>query len=134
MDPSKKSFRSVVHTYDRMVRDLRAHLLSDITTLPDNSRIQRLGGSGNCFTIQFSRLEHNWSPFYHDFKAQYRFLVSVLDEKELPVIRRTLIQVIRTGKYVLRCSGYGCDTTLYFHPDVRKHLRALYCTKYMGGA
>ena len=93
---------------------LREGIKAKIMALPDNPKITRLGG-GKSFTLQFKDLGASFSPFYHDYKAQYEAIAAVIDKTD-PMKLMDKIFEISAGK--LR---RGTET-LTFNPEVIKNL------------
>lgn len=105
----------------RQVKDLKAALVQEMQTLPDNPRITRLTGTGSpaAFTLNSRDLGNVWSPFYHDFKAQYAKLAEIVDKTNLETVGTVLTRIIERGSHP------ESGGTVKFHPDVIEHLRGL---------
>lgn len=101
----------------QQVEMLKKSLGETIHNLPDNPRITDFRGCG--FSLHSRDLNNVWSPFYHDFKAQYTKLVEIVDKARLDTIGYVLTRIVESGSYP-ESSG-----TVKFHPDVIEHLRGL---------
>lgn len=97
---------------------LKTKLENAILSLPDNPKIRRL--DDRCFVLSFSDLGNNWTPFFHDFKQQYKKLVAIIDHAEPTTITPTLRAIIETGIY------YHHGHTYRFNPAVIGHLQTLF--------
>ena len=111
---------------EERVRLIKESLIEKINSLPDNHRIKRLSTSPSCFVVKWSDLGNDWTPKYHDFKCQYRFICGEIEKKDLSKIIPFLEEIIEKGK--IRIKEYrGGDSYYTFHKDVRNHLiRLLY--------
>ena len=116
----------------RVDESLRAEMAARILALPDNPKVHRLSDSPRCFVVQFKDLGNNWTPHYHDFKGQYKIAADLFTQRKnglnghgyvhsFEAACRTLVQMIRTGKYRVNSMW-----TMVIHPDVRKSLRHAY--------
>jgi hypothetical protein len=91
-----------------------------LDSLPENQRIRRL--DSKCFIIRFKDLgSSNWSPFYHDFRAQYSKVAEILKSSDLSVMSANLTQIVDRGSLYFR------GENLKFHPEVREYLREALC-------
>ena len=82
----------------------------------DNPAIRRI--SANSFTMGSKDLgTANWSPFFHDWAAQYERLAELIETQKFSA----LAQVIQTGKLREASMRSG----LHFAPQVVEHLRAV---------
>lgn len=70
---------------------------------PDNPAIQRVAGSARAFTLRSSDLGSNWSPFFHDWKAQYDLVAKLLEERKFGAVR----EILQTGKHRQGGSAHG---------------------------
>jgi hypothetical protein len=118
-----KALEQASKEYDEKIQALFADLKAEITSLPDNPRITRLGG-GNCFAMKASDLQGNWSAKHHDFKSQYE---SVAEELERVADSKDIIKRLRT---IIKDEGVRVRSkeTSYWvklHPDVVEHLKGL---------
>lgn len=105
--------------YETLLEQIRAAMRDKIMALPDNPRIKRLGE--NAFTVKASDFAGApWSPFYHDFKAQYKQIAEWIDTKTPSEVLVLIGQVVEKGS-VWRPKG----ASLMFHPDVREYLKNL---------
>jgi hypothetical protein len=95
---------------------LREGIKAKIMALPDNPQITRLGDSGKCFTISSKDLGASFSPFYHDYRAQYETLAEVIDKTDPMRLPWKIAEIAATGKL-----KRGTET-LTFNPEVLKNL------------
>lgn len=95
---------------------IKEGLKNQILALPDNPNITRRFGSG-AFAVSSSQLGKSWSPFYHDFLAQYEILVKLINETDLMKLPAVLAEIVATGKLKVKYRG-----TVTFNPEVIKHL------------
>lgn len=104
---------------------LKDTLKTAINDLPDNPRIERLNGNGKgslrAFVIKSSDTGGIISPFFHDFKAQYRKIAEILDKARIETINSVLVRILETGSY----SEKG--GTVKFHPEVIRNLAGFVC-------
>lgn len=97
---------------------LKQQLLNSLKALPDNPDIKRV--SGNCFVMNSGDIcktdGYILSPFYHDFKAQYAFII--LQMNKLSVFECiSYISKIVNNKQINHK-----NTTYVFHPSVIEQL------------
>lgn len=114
----KKSSAKLIREYQEKVTALKNDLIGKINDLPDNPKIKRIGGEGKAFTVNFEDLGDNWSPFYHDYKAQYQELIDVINKKPVEQVIKIFDEVIKTG-YMKKAPG------MKFNPVVRKYLKEM---------
>jgi len=105
---------------------LKASVVLGISKLPDNPRITRVSGTPQAFVMNFSDISGGiWSPYYHDFKFQYRKIVEIINGCSPENIEKRLRKLIseRSCRVPNRDgSGLVWNSTLRFHPDVIDHL------------
>jgi len=112
--------RAIIRDYEKKVSVLKTKLIAHIDTLPDNPKIKRVG-DGKSFTMNVSDLGDNWSPFYHDFKAQYQDLIRIINTKPVEQVISSFESVIKNG-YTGKRAG---DSSKRFHPVVREYLKEM---------
>ena len=100
MEPLKQLLRE--HALD--AARIRTKLITALMCCPDNPKIQRIGSG--CFVLPSSDLADNWSPFFYDFKLQYRAIIRKIAGRELESIIKRLGKMIETGKIELG-AGFG---------------------------
>lgn len=97
---------------------LKQQLLDSIKALPDNSDIQRV--SSNCFVMDSSSICKTdgciFSPFYHDFKAQYTFIIQQMNKLSVFECIIFISKVVRDKRIQYK------NTTYVFHPSVLEQL------------
>lgn len=103
----------------RQAEGFRESFVRAIEELPDNPRITRLGSGPDAFTIRSKDMALVFSPFYHDFRSQYRKLAEIVRNTRLENIGSVLGRIVDTGRY------FENGGTLTFHPEVIEHLRVL---------
>jgi hypothetical protein len=111
-----KCIEDLAEHYSKGTQMLVDNLCAAIMELPQNHRINECSGSPRCFTMNFSDLGDNWTPFHHDFRAQYEFLIQVIRRTSLDQLTLKLRQIIEKGVYREKGSTYK------FHPDVIHNL------------
>ncbi len=64
----------------------------DLAAADDNPAIQRHSIRPRAFTVSSSELmrTQNWTPFFHDWKAQYAHLKELLSAKKFAAVRTLL--------------------------------------------
>jgi len=121
MTPSTiaKTMTNILEMSKEMAK-IRRQIVDAILKLPDNPNIERLGKNGS-FQIKASTLtkENNWSPHYHDFKAQYRLIAGVIADspiEDIPFKLKTMVEkkIVATG-----------GATYKLHPQVAENLKTL---------
>lgn len=108
---------------------LNEELIKKIEGLPENPRIERLGK--NCYSISSKDLGTvNWTPFYHDFTHQYKFLRAVIENYDMNQIESIFTEILTKGHYRLNKTISTGDSytftskdTYRFHPDVINFLK-----------
>ena len=94
--------------------ELKQELRSVLLGLPDNPDIKRL--SGKCFVVSSSQMAGGrWGVESHDFKAQYRALASLLDNRTLADGVERIVDALDQAS--IRMKG-DVSYTLHLHPDV----------------
>lgn len=109
---------SKIQKYNTKINSLKEKLATEVTNLPDNPNIKRLNTSA--FTISsyqiFKNNPHlNMSAFFHDFKAQYRTIASIIRKSKDANIIKILEIIIKTGRYNKHT----------YHPTVIKNIAEL---------
>lgn len=102
------------------LESMKTQIQNCIEALPDNENIKRV--SRNAFVINSSELgkHDNWTPSFHDFKAQYRLVLDRLDKtKSMSAFQSFLDKAIenksiKVGKHVEK-----------LHPEVIAGLQKL---------
>lgn len=114
-----KALQNEIEKMRDKIEQCKKELKKKILSLPDNPKIKRL--DNRCFTIKFSDLGNNWSPKYHDFKAQYEIICEQIDKLSFEQILKFLQTIVNTGKYRFWEQNY----TMIFHPTVVQFLKEL---------
>lgn len=119
-ETTAKAMKNIIEMSKKMAK-LRRQIIDQILRLPDNENIERLEDGGNCFQINSSTLgtESNWSPHFHDFKAQYRLIAGVIADSPIEDIIFKLETMI--DKRIVATGG----ATYRLHPQVAENLKAL---------
>ena len=117
------SFTTDLQTIQSKVRTIKQSICQQILDLPDNPRINRLSGKGNCFIIQFKNLGNNWSPEFHDFKIQYKKIVEMIDKLELESILPFLKKVIEDGFIYISSGNFDRKYKFTFNPEVIEFIK-----------
>lgn len=101
----------------KRIEGLRQDLLKRLSELPDNPRITRR--SDKCFTINVKDIGPGaiLSPFYHDFKAQYKEISEIIEEETLEDASKKIDTIIKTGSLMYK------NKAMHFHPDVITNLK-----------
>ncbi len=113
------------------LKKLQEAIAKAINELPDNPNIQRISEHPRCFVMSSKdvfagnkygftdmRIRHNWSVFYHDFKAQYKKIAEVIERARPESVLVQLNSIINTGH--LQGKDY-----VEFHPKVIQYLANL---------
>lgn len=112
----KKEMKTRIADLAAQLQTVRDEIAQQIQDLPQNSRIHPVGQSGKAFTIKASDLgTRDWSPSYHDFKAQYRKLGQLI-QKGSP---ETIISRLNQALDAQRIDGIN------LHSEVINHVRGL---------
>ena len=101
------------------IEKIRIAINKAIFELPDNPNIKRIGDKPNCFIVSSKDITSKWSPFYHDFKKQYKKITEVLDRARPENVIDHLNAIIATGQF-------KDSTTIHtFHPSVIDNLKGI---------
>ena len=120
----------VFNAYKAKVDALNEELIRKIEALPENPAVKQV--SGRCFTMDAKALgTQNWTPFYHRFSEQYKFIRAIIENYDINQIEQIFKEIVTTGNIRLQRStlttkdGYEFSgrETYYFHPDVIRMLR-----------
>lgn len=104
---------------DILIEQFKKYLVSDLSKIPDNPKINRIGA--NCFTIGIKDLGLNFSPTYHDSLFQANALQEMVkDCSNLDTIKNILTSIVKTGKY-----NSGKYNYVIFNDDVRTYVKNL---------
>ena len=112
-------FKASIRKLDQEAGRIKAALQDQILALPDNPDITRLGESGKCFSIPFSKLGQTWSAEFHDFRLQYDALLCVVEQADLLKLPFKLSKILHDGK--LKAGG----KIITLNPVVIKALAAI---------
>lgn len=120
--------QAAVADVEQRVAALKALIVAELENLPDNPKITRL--AHNCFVVSSKDLDYqvdgkarsDWSPAFHDFKLQYRFLVEQMAERTAD----RCLQLLReaAAQHKVKRPGVG-NGYLTLHPQVVAYLRAI---------
>lgn len=118
----KSEFKKTNESIETLINGVKIKLVDRIKDLPDNKKIKRL--SKRCYTINSKDLSGglNLSAFYYDFKAQYQYIVDLIEGSTINRIESVLVEIITTG----RCKDKVYSKTKTFNPEVVEHLKAIY--------
>ena len=105
-----------------LVEFIRAEIQCAITNLPDNPNIKRV--NQQCFTMSSADMMKDnptmrLDPFFHDFKAQYKYIAEAIERARPENIVPLLEKIAIDGNHK---STTGLKT---FHPQVILHLKRL---------
>lgn len=121
----KNDTESFIQVQLRNITRIREIIANMIQSLPDNPDIHRMEGAPNCFVMSSRNLNpKSFSPFYYDFKLQYKKLIEIIDTANPIDISRTIETILRQGSYLK--SGYTYSHTYKFNPTVIKNLAIAY--------
>ncbi|HRZ18915.1 MAG TPA: hypothetical protein P5136_02570 [Methanofastidiosum sp.] len=112
-----KKLKEAIAITEKILNDVRNELAKEIIALPDNPNIHRIGHNG--FVMSSSNLDSNLTldPFYYDFNRQYKYIATLLKEKEARFALLELETIVKKG-----CSS-GWNDKKRFHPEVIKQLK-----------
>lgn len=96
---------------------LREELARELLAVPDNPKIRRL--AANAFVISSADLGSNWSPDFHDHKAQGRWLADAVLRAVDPI--EFLNDVVLYGK----ARDSAEKRVRYFAPEVAAYVKSL---------
>ena len=100
----KNDTESFIQVQLRNITRIREIIANMIQSLPDNPDIHRMEGAPNCFVMSSRNLNpKSFSPFYYDFKLQYKKLIEIIDTAN-PIDISHLETILRQGSYLK--SGY----------------------------
>jgi len=116
----QKELNQTIKAHLESIEIIRQKLNDLIMNLPDNPKIHRLSDKVNCFVLRFKDLGNNWSPFFHDFKLQYKMLVEIIDSTDAIHVNQKLEDIIEKESY------FKDDHTYKFNPAVIEHLTSIY--------
>ena len=105
--------------YQKLHDQIRAELKQKIIELPDNPRVKRLS-SGAMIVSSKDLVGQPWSAFYHDFEAQHKQLIELVEELTPQEFLVRIGTIIEKGRF-WKPGG----ASLVFHPDVIEHLKNL---------
>lgn len=90
-----------------------------ILDLPANPNINRISDNPKCFTISSKTLfsSGNWSVFHHDFQAQYKKIVEMIENSRAENVITNLQNVI--------LNGYILNDRAKLHPSVIANLKTI---------
>ena len=100
------------------LREAAIEAADQVRAQPDNPAIQRIGGSVRAFTMRSSDLGNNWTPFFHDWKAQYELVATLLEERKFGTVR----EILNTGKHR---SGSTAHSTQQLAEPVLERIRSI---------
>lgn len=103
---------------DAALRAAATEAAGQVRAQPDNPAIQRAGGSLRMFTMRSSDLGNNWTPFFHDWKAQYELVATLLEERKFGAVR----EILNTGKHR---SGGTAHSTQHLAEPVLERIRSI---------
>ena len=104
-----------------------------IRSLPDNSNINRISNSPNCFTMMASEIfkdkDMTFSAEYYDFKYQYKKICQFIRKMDITKIQSNIQKWIDEGyinyrEYTHLLQRYT-HNRIKLHPQVIKYLKEL---------
>ena len=104
-----------------------------IRSLPDNSNINRISNSPNCFTMMASEIfkdkDMTFSAEYYDFKYQYKKICQFIRKMDITKIQSNIQKWIDEGyinyrEYTYLLQRYT-HNRIKLHPQVIKYLKEL---------
>lgn len=118
----KEEIASTIEGLDLRITNIKNELKARLEALPDNSNIKRVSRSPSCFIVSSSQLTKydNWTPFFHDHKAQYQFVIDVIERSQIETIIKKIESIIEKGSY-----RKPNQDTVKFHPEVIKQLKGI---------
>jgi hypothetical protein len=116
MTKLKKSGATLIREYQEKVTALKTDLIGKISDLPDNPKIKRIGTEGKAFTMSSKDLGESWSPFYYDFKSQYKAIVKIINTSPIETVITKMESIVENGY------ADNSKSSQRFHPEVRKYL------------
>ena len=93
---------------------IKLKAITILKNLPDNPKIKWVGNK--YFTINSSNLKDNWSPEFHNWRAQYKLLITVIAKTPVELLANKLNEITDRGS--IKLPGY----TQKLHPEVIKLL------------
>jgi hypothetical protein len=101
----------------KMIQEAAQNASAEIQSGSDNPKIQRVRSSSiRAFTLSSKNLGDNWSPFFHDWKAQYNSISDMLEKQQFGALR----ELIETG----HCIGKGHNRVSYA-PEVVERTKSI---------
>lgn len=117
---------SMIIAQTKLIRDdiiaIKAAIAIEINNLPDNPNITRISEKPSCFTIQLSEIAKNntiLSPYYHDWKYQYKMLIEKINTTNIMDLVRTLMDATDKGFFM------NGKEKILLHPQVIEKLKSL---------
>ena len=110
-----------INALAKAIGAFKLKLKGEIRNLPDNPNADRI--QKGCIVTSFHEvMKHdNLSPYFHDFKYQYEYLIKIIDNADLYKLLDKLERIAETGKYREYNGQY-----FKFHPTVVEHIKKLF--------
>lgn len=115
--PNDERLASQLEQARRLIKAAAEQARSDVQRGPDNPLINRIGSNGIAFTMAAKDLGKNWTPFFHDWKAQYELVGQLLEAERFGAVAL----IMQKGHH--NPSG-GTHDRQSFAPQVIEHLRS----------
>jgi len=112
---------------------IKRKINSKIRKLPDNSKIKRISMHPNCFIINSSTImsdkNKNMSPYYYDFKCQYKEIVNKLKASNPFDLYKVLNKMIIEKSFHVYAGhnihNRSCVRLVILHEKVVEYLKTL---------
>jgi hypothetical protein len=104
--------------HSKIESDIRAEIEALMSDLPDNPNATQL--SPNCFTISSKDLGDRWGVLSHNFRAQYRAILGLMDNVDLEKGLERVLAALKQGS-IRAPGGY----LLHLNEDVIKNVSGL---------
>jgi hypothetical protein len=115
-----KKINAKIKQMDKLKQNINALILN----LPDNPKFTHMSGSDRIGTINISDTDGIFSVFYHNFRAQYKKIIEIINESKPENIIKNIEKITIPNKHGAHWYRKG-NESYRFHPDAIKNIKGV---------
>lgn len=112
------SINNFIAIIDEAEQTIKNILINRIKEIPNNPNINRL--SNLAYTIKFSQLGNNWTAFYHDWEAQKKYIIDLIQSSNIKQLKNKIDFILEHERTIIQSEHQS------FHPDFIKQIKPIF--------